>query len=180
MDDEMTSATKSAGWLGEKIADGRYKILARLGEGGMGTVFRAYDARLETEVVIKCPRSEVLDDAFRKRFDREIRSLVRLTHPHIVKIVDVGEHEKLPFIRMRYAGGGNLQTRMPPHGSCPVPPRPKSLRKWLPQIADALDFVHTKHYLHRDVKPANILFDDHGNAFLSDFGLTRVLTEEDD
>ncbi len=164
-------------WVGEKIADGRYKILAQLGEGGMGTVYRAYDTRLETEVVLKCPRRDLLDPAFRTRFEREIRSLVRLTHPHVVTLLDIGDHDGMPFVVMQYLGAGSLKGRIYPGGT-PVPQSPRSLRKWLPQIADALDFVHQQQYVHRDVKPANILFDDHGNAFLSDFGLTRVLTEE--
>ncbi|MBL8825966.1 MAG: serine/threonine protein kinase [Planctomycetaceae bacterium] len=164
-------------WVGEKIADGRYKILAQLGEGGMGTVYRAYDTRLETEVVLKCPRRDMLDPAFRTRFEREIRSLVRLTHPHVVTLLDIGDHDDVPFVVMQYLGAGSLKSRIYPGGT-PVPQPPRSLRKWLPQIADALDFVHQQQYVHRDVKPANILFDEQGNAFLSDFGLTRVLTEE--
>jgi serine/threonine protein kinase len=165
-------------WVGEKIADGRYKILAQLGEGGMGTVYRAYDTRLETEVVLKCPRRDMLDAAFRTRFEREIRSLVRLSHPHVVTIIDIGNHDDVPFVVMQYLGAGSLKSRIYPGGGTPLLQPPRSLRKWLPQIADALDFVHKQQYVHRDVKPANILFDDSGNAFLSDFGLTRVLAEE--
>ena len=163
-------------WVGEKIAGERYKILARLGEGGMGAVYRAYDARLETEVVLKCPRPEMLDESFRQRFEREIRSLVRLSHPHVVTILDIGHHDEIPFVVMKYLAGGSLKSVIYPGGQA-QPQSPRSLRKWLPQIADALDFVHRQSYVHRDVKPANILFDEHGNAFLSDFGLTRVLSD---
>ncbi len=165
-------------WVGEKIADERYKILAQLGEGGMGTVFRAYDMRLETEVVIKCPLVQSLDEAFRQRFEREIRSLVRLSHPHVVRVLDVGRHDDIPFFVMQYLAGGSLKSRIYPGNGSPQPQSPRSLKKWLPQIAAALDFTHQQNYVHRDVKPANILFDEHGNAFLSDFGLTRVLADQ--
>ena len=146
-------------WVGEKIADERYKILAQLGEGGMGTVFRAYDLRLETEVVIKCPLVQSLDEAFRQRFEREIRSLVRLSHPHVVRVLDVGRHDDVPFFVMQYLAGGSLKSRIYPGNGSPQPQSPRSLKKWLPQIAAALDFTHQQHYVHRDVKPANILFD---------------------
>lgn len=166
-------------WVGAKIAAERYKILAQLGEGGMGTVFRAYDCRLETEVVIKCPQIQSLNEAFRQRFDREIRSLIRLSHPHIVRVLDVGTHEDVPFFVMQYLSGGSLKSRIYPGNGSPQPQSSRSLRKWLPQIASALDFTHSQHYLHRDVKPANIIFDEQGNAFLSDFGLTRVADQQE-
>lgn len=172
-------ATKSAVWVGETIADGRYKVLSQLGEGSMGTVFRAFDHRLETEVVIKAPRPEMLADEFKERFQRETRSLVRLSHPHVVRILDVGDHADCPFVVMQSLAGGSLKSRISPAGEG-RPMTLASLREWLPHVADALDFTHAQNYVHRDVKPANILFDGHNNAFLSDFGLTKVLSEEED
>ena len=95
---------ESASWVGLVLADGRYRIIAKLGEGGMGFVYRARDLRLDCDVVIKVPRRAMLEDAgFAGRFSREIRSLVQLAHPHIVRLTDVGEHDGVPFAVMRVA-----------------------------------------------------------------------------
>lgn len=172
------AVVKSAAWVGRELANGRYLIRAALGEGGMGTVYRAWDRNLETEVVIKVPRLAMLEDpGFAERFSREIRSLVKLTHPHIVKVLDVGSQDGVPFAVMQYLAGGSLETHRrelaDERGRCPA----ASLAGWLPEIAQALDFLHAQGYLHRDVKPANILFDEHKNAYLSDFGIIKALAE---
>jgi serine/threonine-protein kinase len=170
-------------WIGLEIAGGRYKILSRIGEGSMGQIYRAYDHHLGTQVVLKFPLAA--DDAlegpnFLPRFEREIRSLVRLSHPHIVKVIDVGALEGHPYVVMQYLGGGSLKTRLESglEGE-PVPMPPGSLHDWLLDVARALDFIHDQNHIHRDVKPANILFDDHGNAFLGDFGIIKALSAEE-
>jgi serine/threonine-protein kinase len=168
-------------WVGREIAGGRYKVLERLGVGSMGRVFLAFDRHLETEVVVKCPLptdAETIGDALLKRFDLEIRSLVHLSHPQIVKIIDVGVEDGHPYVVMQYLPGGSLRDRMlagPGRSPRPIPIR--SLWDWLMDIARALDFVHSQNYLHRDVKPENILFDRFGNAFLADFGIIKLLSE---
>jgi serine/threonine-protein kinase len=169
--------------IGLVIAAGRYELLGRIGQGSMGRVYLARDHRLETDVVLKFPMAaegashgpEFLD-----RFAREIRSLVQLRHPHIVKVIDVGELEGQPYVVMDFLGGGSLKDRMAsgPDGRMqPMPPH--SLNDWLPEIAKALDFVHAQKHIHRDVKPANILFDRHGHAFLGDFGIIKAITGEE-
>jgi serine/threonine-protein kinase len=174
--------TGALDWVGREVAGGRYKILERIGVGSMGQVYRAYDQHLETEVVIKCPvppDADRMGTAFLERFDLEIRSLVQLSHPHIVKIIDVGADEGLPYVVMQYLSGGSLKGRMesgPGREQRPMPP--SSLRDWLMDVAKALDFVHGQNYLHRDVKPDNILFDRFGNAFLTDFGIIKMLANE--
>jgi serine/threonine-protein kinase len=170
---------ESTSWVGLVLADGRYRVTAKLGEGGMGFVYRARDLRLDTEMVIKVPRRDMLEDAdFAARFTREIRSLVRLAHPHVVKLTDVGEHDGLPFAVMQYLSGGSLRDRQcsGPDGQ-PVPESPKELDAWLFSVAAALDFIHERRHIHRDVKPDNILFDDLGNVYLSDFGIAKVLAD---
>jgi serine/threonine-protein kinase len=167
-------------WVGREIAGGRYKVLERLGIGSMGQVFLASDRHLETEVVVKCPvpeGAETIGDALLKRFDLEIRSLVQLSHPQIVKIFDVGVEGGHPYVVMQYLRGGNLRDRMiaGPAGS-PRPMPIHSLWDWLMDVARALDFIHSQNYLHRDVKPENILFDRFGNAFLADFGIIKMLS----
>ena len=169
------SGTQVAAWVGRELSGGRYRVDAQLGEGGMGTVFRAWDKNLSTEVVIKVPHAAMLQDAeFAARFGREIRSLVKLSHPHIVKISDVGDHDRLPFAVMQFLPGGSLEDKQKSGSADDVKPLPpESLKSWLVSIADALDFVHQQGYIHRDVKPANILFDAHGHAYLSDFGIAK-------
>jgi serine/threonine-protein kinase len=160
------------------LANGRYHIIAKLGEGGMGVVYKARDTNLDTDVVIKMPRPHALNDPeFARRFTREIRSLVKLVHPHIVKISDLGTHEGVPFAVLQYLGGGSLQDRRPRDSSGQMlPADPATLRPWLESIAEALDFVHRRGWLHRDVKPGNILFDDAGHAYLGDFGVAKVVS----
>src|SRR5207253_1939218 len=151
---------------GVGLAGGRYRITDRLGEGGMGFVYRARDLRLDCDVVIKVPRRAMLEDTgFAGRFAREIRSLVQLAHPHIVKVTDVGEHDGVPFAVMQYLSGGSLRDRQrsDPDGY-PLPLPQEELLDWLSGVAAALDFMHERQYIHRDVKPDNILFDDHGHV----------------
>ncbi len=170
-------------WIGREIANGRYKILGRIGQGSTGLVYLASDHNLETDVVLKFPIAADKGSCgaeFLDRFAREIRSLVQLSHPHIVKVFDVGDFEGHPFVVMEYLAGGSLKDRMLADGrgeSQPMPPR--SLKEWLLEIAKALDFIHAQKHIHRDVKPANILFDRHGNAYLGDFGIIKALPTEE-
>jgi serine/threonine-protein kinase len=170
----MTTETK--GWVGVVLSGGRYEVTGLLGAGGMGFVYRALDRNLACDVVIKAPRPEVAGDPeFAARFGREIRSLVQLSHPHVVKILDVGSHESLPFAVMQFLSGGSLRDRARQRqGTLP----PGYLKDWLPQVASALDFIHRQRHVHRDVKPDNILFDGPGNAYLGDFGVVKVLTDD--
>ncbi len=169
-----------ADWVGKTIGEGRFRILRKLGEGGMGFVYQAHDAVLETDVVIKVPRRSMLDDPeFKARFARENRALVRLQHPHIVSILFVGEADGLPYACMQYLPGGDLKDRQTAAGRGRIVPLPpEDLATWLPGIAKALDFIHAQGFIHRDVKPANILFDGHGNVYLSDFGVAKVISEK--
>ena len=172
----------STDWEGVALANGRYLITAKLGEGGMGSVFRAMDRNIEADVVIKIPRPAMMEDPeFAARFTREIRSLVRLSHPHIVKVSDVGTWDGTPFAVMQFLPGGSLEDRrrIGPKGQ-PLPCDPKKVSGWLEAVAGALDYVHAQGYVHRDVKPGNILFDAEGHAFLSDFGVAKVLASSSD
>ena len=172
-------AQSPSDWKGKTLANGRYLVRAKLGEGGMGYVFRAHDRNLEADVVIKVPRRAMLEDPeFASRFSREIRSLVKLAHPCIVKITDVGEHDGVPFAVMQYLSGGSLEDYRPTGAASEkgqARANAAELGDWLTGVADALDFVHSQGYVHRDVKPGNILFDAHGHVFLSDFGVAKAL-----
>ncbi|MCA9085127.1 MAG: serine/threonine protein kinase [Planctomycetaceae bacterium] len=185
----MQSRSQHRDLTGLTLAQGRYRVLGHLGQGSMAFVYRAYDNRLETDVVIKVPTPEKAADAeFRIRFQRESQLLVRLTHPHVVKILDVGDHNGLPFVVMQFLSGGTLKDRFPQrsasHSSDTIPAGHAadeagmpvtSLKTWVREVSRAIDFVNAQDIIHRDVKPANILFDEHGNAYLSDFGLTKIM-----
>ncbi|HVA51053.1 MAG TPA: protein kinase [Pirellulales bacterium] len=166
----------AAYWVGTTLSGGRYRIIAKLGEGGMGVVYRAWDENIANDVVVKAPRRSMMDDpGFAARFKGEMRSLIDLPHPHIVKLSDMGEHDGLPFAVMQFLPGGSLEDRAYDREGKPRPMPVSSLSGWLPHVAKALQFMHGKNFIHRDVKPGNILFDAQGNAYLSDFGAYKAL-----
>jgi serine/threonine protein kinase len=167
---------------GQTLGQGRYWVTQKLGEGGMGTVFRAQDRNIESDVVIKMPRASMMEDPeFASRFTREIRALVKLSHPHIVKVSDVGTWDGIPYAVMQFLPGGTLEDRRPVGDDDQLYPcDPASVPPWLEPVAQALDYIHGQGYVHRDVKPGNILFDAEGHAFLSDFGVAKVLASTTD
>ncbi len=168
-------------FVGHDLADSRYKVTSKLGSGSMGFVFKAYDNRLETTVVIKVPmRAGMEDEDFRRRFLQESQLLVKLSHPHVVRVIDVGHQDGLPYVVMQYLSGGTLRDRMLDDQEQPQPMKVETLGSWLREVAKALDFTHSQGIIHRDVKPANILYDEHGNAYLSDFGLTKIMDDAAD
>jgi len=156
---------------------GRYQILEVLGEGGMATVYKAYDTRLEREVAIKVIRREAFPpdemDTLLKRFEREAKSLGRLSHPNIVGVIDYGDFEGSPFLVMVYLSGGTLKDRL----GKPMPWR-DAVQLILP-IAHALDYVHEHNIINRDVKPSNILMTEKGQPMLTDFGLVKLFGDKD-
>ena len=158
-----------------KTLSNRYEILCPLGEGGMGKVYLAKDKRFGKQVVVKVPTMEAGDKDFKDRFMREIASLATLEHLHIVTTVDWGEIEGIPFLVLRYLSGGSLRDRITDAQGFYKPMPLEGLNQWLPQIASALDFIHTKNWVHRDLKPDNILFDEAGNPYLADFGIAKAL-----
>ncbi|RPJ50832.1 MAG: serine/threonine protein kinase, partial [Chloroflexi bacterium] len=152
---------------------GRYHLVEPLGEGGMAVVYRAYDANLDRDVAIKVIRTEMgSDPSFLQRFQREARALAKLDHPYILKVLDYGEQEGLPYLVMPFVSGGTLKTRM---GS---PYAPANTAQMLAPIARALAYAHSQGIIHRDVKPANILITPSGAPILSDFGIAKLLETE--
>ena len=151
----------------------RYQIRKKLGEGGMAVVYRAFDTNLERDVAIKIIKGNKLEsgnvDQMIKRFEREVKTLAKLTHPNIVHIHDYGRYQVKPFLIMEYLPGGTLEGRMKA-GKLPY----QEAAQILLPIAEALRYAHQQGILHRDVKPANILFSDDGKALLSDFGIAKI------
>lgn len=160
-----------------QLLDDRYEIKKSLDRGGMGVVYLAWDSKLERQVVVKIPHARLMTDrAFRQRFLQEIRDLANHEHPAILRIEGSGSHGDLPYAVVQYLRGGNLRERITKQGGQQTP---QEILEWLPTIADALDTVHKNGSLHRDVKPANILFDERGNAVLSDFGIATAIGAAD-
>lgn len=152
----------------------RYEIRSQLGAGGMATVFHAYDPSFERDVAIKVlPESMLLDPQFRTRFTREAKAIARLEHPAIVPVYDVGEENSQPYIVMRYMAGGSLADKIT-NGQLTL----EECAQIINRLAPALDAAHSKGIIHRDLKPGNVLFDNYGNSFLSDFGIARVGSTE--
>jgi serine/threonine protein kinase len=153
-----------------------YRVLARIGAGGMGVVYRVWDHALDRYAVAKVPRRSLAADAsMLARFEREMEAMRRVRHPAVAPVIDFGQHDGLPYAVMPYLAGGSLARRRPIRRGRPAPARSASLRHWLPAIADALDHVHAAGFVHRDVKPDNILFAGRGNAVLADFGIATFI-----
>jgi serine/threonine protein kinase/Tfp pilus assembly protein PilF len=149
---------------------GRYEIRAVLGQGGMGTVFHAYDPRFERDVALKVLAFHLLGhEGLRARFEREAKTIASLEHPAIVPVYDFDEHEGQPFLVMRLMPGGTLTDRL---AAGPLPTA--EVARILKRIGSALDEAHAQGIVHRDLKPGNILFDKYNNAYLSDFGIVRL------
>ena len=154
---------------------GRYRLEARIGAGGMSTVYRALDLTLQRPVAIKLMNREVSTDSDQlERFRREARAVAQLSHPHIVGVIDAGEDEGRPYIVFEYVEGETLKERIRRQGRLPV----AEAVAYAIEIARALGAAHARHIVHRDVKPQNVLIDEEGSAKVTDFGIARTLDEE--
>lgn len=149
---------------------GRYRIVERLGAGAFGIVYLCEDLQLQRRVAVKVLLAAAhASPELTERFQREARAVARLSHPNIVSIFDVGQHEGLPYLVMEYVDGPSLERAMAG--------KPWSISVSLNlaiQLADALVTTHSAGIVHRDVKPSNILIDNEGRPRLADFGLARI------
>ena len=161
------------------VVAGRYRVIARLGQGGMSVTYRAWDMEASRPVVLKHPKPEMLaSPGFLERFSRETRMMAAFSHPNVAPITTVGEHDGIPYLVMPFLPGGSLANRrLRDESGEPQPMHPSTLHLWLPQVAAALDYVHSQGVVHRDVKPGNVFFDCFWHAFLGDFGISKIVEE---
>lgn len=153
-----------------KTTIGQYEVVEKIGSGGMATVFKAYQPKLDRHVAIKVMHQNIAQDTnFLARFEREARIVARLDHPHIVPIYDFDEVEGQPFLVMKYVEGRTLKNILRDG-----PMQSDQTLKIVEEIGDALQYAHERGILHRDIKPSNILIDERGHAYLTDFGLARI------
>jgi len=156
-----------------KIIAGRYRILGELGQGGLGTIYKALDTRLNRVVAIKVFLPYFRDAEFVRRFQHEADVLSRLAHPNIVKIFEYEEAEGLTYLVTEYADGGSLADILAKGKPLDVDYAVEIIR----QVGEALGYAHRQGIIHRDIKPSNILFFSDGRVLLSDFGLAIAPSE---
>jgi serine/threonine-protein kinase len=160
------------------LLNGRYRLDAQIGAGGMSTVYRAFDTLLERQVAIKLMHREIASDSDQlERFRREARAVAQLNHPHVVGVIDAGEEGDpqsdlglaTPYIVFEYVEGETLKDRIRRHGRLPI----GEAVAYAIEIARALGAAHDHRIVHRDVKPQNVLIDEEGTAKVTDFGIAR-------
>jgi hypothetical protein len=158
-----------------RLLAGRYRLTEHIDRGGTAEVWRARDERLERDVAVKVLGPEA-DPAFRERFTMEARRAASVTHPHIVTVFDEGQDGSDAFIVMEDVRGRSLRDVIAERGAIPAPEVATLIR----QLAGALDATHRAGLVHLDVKPANVIVDDAGNAKLTDFGIARAARDSDE
>lgn len=151
-----------------KTIDGRYEIKDILGRGGMAVVYRAYQPNMDREVAIKMILPEQAGEEFIERFEREVRVVANLEHPHILPVYDFGTYEGQFYLVMRKLDAGDLKDRLR-QGALSL----EETRKFITQLASALTYAHEAGIVHRDLKPQNVLIDNIGNPYLTDFGIAK-------
>lgn len=169
-----SSRGSSGGAANQPTLAGRYRLLRRLGHGGMAEVWAAFDETLEREVAVKVLSSRFADDeAFLRRFRREAQQAAGLSHPNIVAVYDTGQHGGLPFIVMELVRGRSLRQVLT-EGELTE----ERALELCAEVSAALAYAHRRGLIHRDVKPDNILIADDGTVKVTDFGIARAVNSQ--
>ncbi len=151
---------------------GPYRIINQIGQGGMATVYKAYQPSMDRNVAIKVLPSRLAESQeFIQRFQQEARIIAKLEHPHILPVFDYGESDGITYFVMRYLDAGTLSDKMEKGRPLPL----NEIDRLFTQLAEALSYAHGFGIIHRDLKPSNALIDSQGNLFLTDFGIAKLL-----
>lgn len=157
--------------IGQRI--GQYQIIELIGEGGMAKVYRARQANVERDAALKVIKPTLaLNPEFIRRFTTEARTIAALNHPHVLKVFEFSRHADIVYLAMDYQPGGSLARRLNQSGLTL-----SQTVHLFSQIADALDYAHSRNIIHRDLKPENVLLDERDNAYLSDFGIAKTISD---
>ncbi|HXS32837.1 MAG TPA: protein kinase [Solirubrobacterales bacterium] len=157
------------------VLSGRYRLEAKLGSGGMSTVYLARDQTLDRPVAVKVMHREMSEQADQlERFRQEARSVAKFSHPNVVSVIDAGEDGGHPYIVFEYVEGETLKQRISRNGAL----EPQEAIAYAIEIARGLSVAHARNMVHRDIKPQNILIDAEGRAKLTDFGISRQLEQD--
>ncbi len=150
---------------------GGYRVISQVGKGGMATVYKAYQMSMERYVALKVlPKTHSQDSSFTERFIQEARTIAQLEHRNILPVYDFGEDDGVTYMAMRYLNSGTLQDVLS-FGELSFSDAVELMR----QICAGLDYAHRRGVIHRDVKPANVMVDEEGTVYITDFGLAKVL-----
>jgi serine/threonine protein kinase len=155
-------------WIGEQF--GNYRLVDLIGQGSFADVYVGEHLQHGSYAAIKVLQVQLDDSSAIEQFHAETHTLAKLTHPHIIRLLDAGVQNTIPFLVMEYAAGGTLRQRHPGGTMLPLP----RIVSYIQQVADALQYAHEQKLIHRDVKPGNMFVGQHGTILLGDFGL--VLT----
>jgi serine/threonine protein kinase len=157
------------------VLSGRYRLEAKLGSGGMSTVYLARDQTLDRQVAVKVMHREMSEQADQlERFRQEARAVAKLSHPNVVSVIDAGEDGGHPYIVFEYVEGETLKQRISRNGALDT----QEAIAYAIEIARGLSVAHARRMVHRDIKPQNILIDAEGRAKLTDFGISRQLEQD--
>jgi eukaryotic-like serine/threonine-protein kinase len=157
------------------VLSGRYRLEAKLGSGGMSTVYLARDTTLDRQVAVKVMHREMSEQADQlERFRQEARAVAKISHPNVVAVIDAGEDGGYPYIVFEYVEGETLKARINRIGALDV----QEALAYAIEIARGLTVAHARKMIHRDIKPQNVLIDAEGRAKLTDFGISRQLEQE--
>ncbi len=157
------------------VLSGRYRLEAKLGSGGMSTVYLARDETLDRPVAVKVMHREMSEQADQlERFRQEARAVAKLSHPNVVSVIDAGEDGGHPYIVFEYVEGETLKQRIARVGALDA----QEAIAYAIEIARGLSVAHARNMVHRDIKPQNILIDSEGRAKLTDFGISRQLEQD--
>ncbi|MBV8732300.1 MAG: serine/threonine protein kinase, partial [Acidobacteriia bacterium] len=169
-----SSSAEEGRFVPGTLLGGRYRIIALLGQGGMGEVYRATDLTLGQSVALKfLPEEAARDQRLLERFHGEVRIARQVSHPNVCRVYDIGEFAGMPFLSMEYVDGEDLASLLLRIGRLPSDKALETARK----ICAGLAAAHDRGIIHRDLKPANIMINKRGDVVIMDFGLAAIASE---